>query len=263
MTHGNSAIAVGTETLRISAGQSPVVHLTCAASGIAVITVDGDVDQHILADVAAGASLTVIMITDASGANVRLACEGSVGEGGSMTWQCATLAAASVHHTIASTAAGDNATTAVDWLCAAADGARYTLDARNIFAAKNGRGEMVMRAVARERASVALGGKIDIRPSGGGTETYLTQHVLMLDPTAVIDAVPALEIHADSVKASHSATVSRLSSDDLFYVSSRGIPADAARALFIEGFLSETAVRFADAEVREALLSSIRRYGER
>lgn len=263
MAPENSAIAVGTDTLRIRAGESAELRLMCAISGIVVITVDGDVDQRILADVAAGASLTVIMITDAPGANVRLSCEGSAGAGGKILWQCATLAAATVQHTIASTAAGDNATSAADWLCAAADGARYALDARNSFAAKNGRGEMTMRAVARERASVALGGKIDIRPSGGGTETYLTQHVLMLDPTAVIDAVPALEIHADSVKASHSATVTRLSPDDLFYLSSRGLPADAARALFIEGFLGDVAMRIADADAREAVTEAIRRYGER
>ena len=64
---------------------------------------------------------------------------------------------------------------------------------------------------------------IEIGPEGTGTDACLTQEVLMLDPTAKVDAIPALEIRTNDVKASHSASVSRVTEEDLFYFGSRGL----------------------------------------
>ena len=74
-------------------------------------------------------------------------------------------------------------------------------------------------------------------------DTYLTEAVLMLDPSARIDAVPALEIRTNDVKASHSATVSRVTPEDLFYLQSRGLPERSARTMFVDGFLRDLAHR--------------------
>jgi len=47
-----------------------------------------------------------------------------------------------------------------------------------------------------------------------------------------------LEIHADEVKAAHGATVGQLDENALFYLRSRGLAPDAARALMISAFCS-------------------------
>ena len=73
----------------------------------------------------------------------------------------------------------------------------------------------------------------------------------MLDATAKIDAVPALEIKTNDVKASHSATVARVTPEDLFYFATRGIPERAARAMFVQGFLGQIAERISDKGSRE------------
>jgi len=59
----------------------------------------------------------------------------------------------------------------------------------------------------------------------------------MLDPTAKVDAVPALEIKANDVKASHSASVRRVTPLDLFSFAARGIEGKMARTMYVEGFL--------------------------
>ena len=100
---------------------------------------------------------------------------------------------------------------------------------------------------------------IEITEKGRGTNTYLTEDVLMLDSTAHVDAVPALEIRTNDVKASHSATVSRVTAENLFYLQSRGIPETKARQMFVEGFLGALTERIADSGIREKVAEAILR----
>ena len=62
---------------------------------------------------------------------------------------------------------------------------------------------------------------------------------LLLSGRAEIDAKPVLEIYADDVQCSHGATAGDIDHDALFYLRSRGIPADTARGLLVRAFLSE------------------------
>jgi hypothetical protein len=113
---------------------------------------------------------------------------------------------------------GDGARSEASWIVVARGGEYPRAVIRNEFAARNGGGEVAMRAVALSKGHALLDGRIEIGLGGGGTQTYLTQEALMLDSSAKIDAVPGLEIKTNDVKASHSATVSRVHPEDLFYV---------------------------------------------
>ena len=62
----------------------------------------------------------------------------------------------------------------------------------------------------------------------------------MLSRKAEVDAKPELEIYADDVVCAHGATVGELDATQLFYLTSRGIPKDVARAMLIEAFLIDT-----------------------
>ncbi|MEK7137032.1 MAG: SufD family Fe-S cluster assembly protein [Patescibacteria group bacterium] len=149
-----------------------------------------------------------------------------------------TLGGAHVSHELVSKIMGEGSESSIDWIFYAKDAERQRLSARNIFDAREGSGEITVHGVAEGKSHAAFEGKIEITEKGGGTNTYLTEKTLMLDPTAKVDAIPALEIRTNDVKASHSATVTRVSPEDLFYASSRGIPEVAARFMIIEGFLA-------------------------
>ena len=114
-----------------------------------------------------------------------------------------------------------------------------------------------MKGVAEADAHASADGMIEIDLGGAGTKTYLTQNVLMLDATAKVDAVPGLEIKTNDVKASHSATVSRVTQEDLFYFAARGILPHDAKRLFVEGFLGDLAQRITDGDTREGLVGMI------
>jgi Fe-S cluster assembly protein SufD len=79
----------------------------------------------------------------------------------------------------------------------------------------------------------------------------------MLDAIAKIDAVPGLEIRTNDVKASHSATVSRVTVEDLFYFQSRGIDPETARQMYVDGFLGSIVDRIESDEVKAVVRASL------
>ena len=82
-------------------------------------------------------------------------------------------------------------------------------------------------------------GKIEVARAAQKTDGYQMNQALLLSPLAEIDSKPQLEIYADDVKCSHGATVGELDSEQLFYLTSRGIPRAEARAMLVHAFLSE------------------------
>ncbi len=180
-----------------------------------------------------------------------------LGQGASCTVRNATLGGKHAEHAYRSHVIGADATSSLEWMFYAKGSERHRLSARNIFDAPRGGGEITMKGIAEQTAHVRCDGLIDIGLQGGGTDTYLTQEVLMLDASSKVDAIPGLEIKTNDVKASHSATVARVTEEDLFYFGARGIPGDEARHMFIRGFLGDMAERTSDEFQREQILGCI------
>lgn len=190
-------------------------------------------------------------------ASVRIKQRSQVGSGSSVKWQNVTVGGADVEHDLVSRITGDNAESAIEWMCYAKGTERQALTVRNVFDGRDGGGEILMRGIAEDRGHIVCKGLIDIGLQGGGTNTYLTQEVLMLDVTSKVDAIPGLEIKTNDVKASHSATVARVTEEDLFYFGARGINPHEARRMFVLGFLGDIAGRITSATAREAVIAAI------
>ena len=118
---------------------------------------------------------------------------------------------------------------------------------------RDGGCELIWRGLGADRARAAFHGGILIREGADGTNASLSNKNLLLSDTAEIDTQPVLVIHADEVQAAHGATVGQLDPTAMFYLRSRGLPADRARALLTEAFLRETLSVFDDASLRDAL----------
>lgn len=211
-------------------------------------------DNCVEVTVGEGATCEVLTVQEGAGGTVRAG--GRVAAGGSLRWRPVTIGG-SVRHEIRSTCTGDGARSEASWIVVARGGEHPQAVIRNEFAARNGGGEVAMCAVALAKGQALLDGRIEIGLGGGGTQTYLTQEALMLDSTAKIDAIPGLEIKTNDVKASHSATVSRVNPDDLFYAGSRGIDPEAARRMLVEGFLGKLLEGIDDESIRDTLLERI------
>jgi Fe-S cluster assembly protein SufD len=106
-------------------------------------------------------------------------------------------------------------------------------------AAPNTSSRTVYKGVLDDRACGVFQGKILVRPNAQKTDGQQMTRALLLSGQAEADSKPELEIYADDVKCGHGATVGQLDETALFYLRSRGVPLDAARALLIAAFAGE------------------------
>jgi Fe-S cluster assembly protein SufD len=96
-------------------------------------------------------------------------------------------------------------------------------------------------------------GKIIVRPDAQKTDAMQTNKNLLLSREALVNSTPALEILADDVKCRHGSTIGQLDPTALFYLRSRGISAEDARALLVYGFAADLAGRIRIAPIREGV----------
>ena len=104
---------------------------------------------------------------------------------------------------------------------------------------QHGRSRQRIHGIASGKSQLSFNGRIHIHPGAQHTDAQLTNRNLQLDSTARVNTKPELEIYADDVQCAHGATVGQLDAEQLFYLRSRGISETTARALLMQGFLSD------------------------
>jgi Fe-S cluster assembly protein SufD len=101
-------------------------------------------------------------------------------------------------------------------------------------------------------------GDVFIHKGADGTDTYELNRNLLLTDGARADSVPNLEIETgEIVGAGHASTTGRFDDEQLFYLQSRGIPAEIARRLVIRGFFAEIVNKLKNEEIEERIMNRI------
>lgn len=118
--------------------------------------------------------------------------------------------------------------------------------------APNCTSNQLYKNVLTDSARGIFQGKVHVHQIAQKTDGYQLSNTLMLSPLAEMDTKPELEIYADDVKCSHGATTGQLDAEPLFYMQSRGIPLEQARALMIESFIAEALEHIGDETLRAA-----------
>ncbi len=122
----------------------------------------------------------------------------------------------------------------------------FQFQIKNTHSAPCGKGVITAKGVARDESVLGIRGIIKIEQKAGGTDSQLNQAVLNLSPRAKVKATPALEIDTNDVKAAHSASITNLNPEILFYLESRGLAPEFAKKLLMEGFLKESIDKLSD-----------------
>ncbi len=95
------------------------------------------------------------------------------------------------------------------------------------------------RGIADGRGRGIFDARVVVQPGAQKADALQSSRNLLLSPHAEIDVKPQLEIYTDDVKCGHGATVGQLDPAEIFYLRSRGIDADTARALLLRGFVEQ------------------------
>jgi Fe-S cluster assembly protein SufD len=113
-------------------------------------------------------------------------------------------------------------------------------------------------ALQGDRAHAVWIGDVVIGADAVGTDTYEINRNLVLTDGARADSVPNLEIlTGEVVGAGHASATGRFDDEALFYLMSRGIPADEARRVVVRGFFAEIIDRIEVPDLRERLIATV------
>lgn len=114
-------------------------------------------------------------------------------------------------------------------------------------------GKTVVRSIMADQSNFYLNGLIDIRPEANHSDARLEGRSILLSKDARSTLIPSLEIAARDVKASHAAATGPIDPEQVFYLTSRGMNTQEARALILHGFLQDVLGKLPLTSATEAL----------
>lgn len=155
---------------------------------------------------------------------------------------------------------GDRAFCGVSGVYLLADRQESTVATVIEHVARDGRTKEVFKGCLADRSHGVFQGQIKVAQTAQKTDAYQLNKTILLGERAVMDAKPELEIFADDVKCSHGATVGDLDETAEFYLRSRGIAPEAARAMLIEAFVIDAVDLVAHEQARDYLTNAISRW---
>lgn len=111
----------------------------------------------------------------------------------------------------------------------------------------------VYKGILNDQGRAVFNGKVFVRKGALLTDAQQLNKNLLLSSQAHVDTKPQLEIFADDVKCSHGATVGQLEDEELFYLATRGLAPERARALLTYGFAEDIISKIKLASLHTAL----------
>ena len=113
--------------------------------------------------------------------------------------------------------------------------------AKMVHVAPNTSSNIVSKSVARGGGRTSYRGLVQILEGAHGSKSTVKCDALLVDDISRSDTYPYVDVREDDVSMGHEATVSKISSDQLFYLMSRGMTEDEAMAMIVRGFIEPIA----------------------
>jgi Fe-S cluster assembly protein SufD len=127
-----------------------------------------------------------------------------------------------------------------------------------VHAAPRGTSREFYRAIVDDDAIGVFQGKIIVERAAQKTDGAMKSQAVLLSPRAQMNEKPELEIFADDVVCGHGATVASLDPEQVFYLRSRGILENDAKAMLLEAFGGESIDRIENELLIDALRARLR-----
>ena len=108
-----------------------------------------------------------------------------------------------------------------------------------IHIGKNTRSTIVSKGISAGRSNNTYRGLVRVLPGAENVRNFTQCDSLLLGSECGAHTVPYIEVRNPTATIEHEATTSKISDDQLFYAMSRGLDAEAAVALIVNGFARE------------------------
>jgi Fe-S cluster assembly protein SufB len=119
----------------------------------------------------------------------------------------------------------------------AGKGQHQDAGAKAVHAAPHTSSKIVSKSISKDGGRAGYRGLVKVVKGAVGCKSTVNCDALILDETSRSDTYPTMEIEEDQVSIGHEATVSKIGDEQLFYLTSRGVPKDEAAAMIVAGFI--------------------------
>ena len=131
---------------------------------------------------------------------------------------------------------GDNSKMEFTGVTFAGNGQNLDTGSKVVHIGKNTSSYMNTRSISKSGGISTFRSSVVVEKSAKGAKSSVSCQSLMLDSESRSDTIPAMDIRTKDAAVGHEAKIGSISSDAVFYLMSRGMSEEDARALIVSGF---------------------------
>ena len=131
---------------------------------------------------------------------------------------------------------GDNSRMEFTGVTFAGHGQNLDTGAKVIHIGKNTSSYMNTRSISKSGGISTFRSSVVVQKGASGAKSAVSCQSLMLDSESRSDTIPAMDIRTRDAAVGHEAKIGSISNEAVFYLMSRGMSEEDARALIVSGF---------------------------
>ena len=108
-----------------------------------------------------------------------------------------------------------------------------------IHLGKNTRSTIVSKGISAGKSNNSYRGLVKIAPSASGARNYSQCDSMLIGQESGANTFPYIDVRNNTAKVEHEASTSKIGEDQMFYFAQRGIDAEAAVSMIINGFCKD------------------------
>ena len=131
---------------------------------------------------------------------------------------------------------GDNSKMEFTGVTFAGEGQNLDTGAKVVHTGKNTSSYINTKSISKSGGISTFRSSVVVQKQAHGAKSAVSCESLMLDSLSRSDTIPAMDIRCKDCAVGHEAKIGSISDDTVFYLMSRGISEEDARALIVSGF---------------------------
>ena len=162
-----------------------------------------------------------------------------VEEGGTIEWVSGSFGSHVSYLYPMSILKGDDSRMEFTGITFAGEGQNLDTGAKVVHTGKRTSSYVNTKSISKDGGISTFRSSVQIGKQASGSKASVSCQSLMLDDISRSDTVPAMDIRTRDANVGHEAKIGRISDEAVFYLMSRGISEEDARAMIVSGFADD------------------------
>ncbi len=121
----------------------------------------------------------------------------------------------------------------------------------------NSQSNELYKGIVSDKGTAVFNGKIFVKAEAQKTNAFQSNRNILLSPDGTVNTKPQLEIFADDVRCTHGCTTGAMDNEPMFYLRSRGLDENTARAMLLHAFAQEVVEKINHDSIKQFIARQI------